>query len=768
MAHTWQFFRAGGVDQVAILSGADIAHLDQLDQKLWVALACPTRGIDFDARTLDLIDTDGDGRIRPPELIAACQWACAQLRDPDELIRGGDTLALDAIDASQSAGAAILAEARRILELRSAEAQAPDAADAPDAALAPVAPPTASAAPVIGLADVLEHSALIAAMRFNGDGVIVPLTSDDERIQQVIQSIMDTQGSVKDLSGAQGVERARAEAFFAAVAALHDWQVRGAGDATLAPLGERTSAALEALNAVREKIDDFFARCRLAAYDARAVEELNPSQERYRDLAAQVLSLHSSAIAELPLAPIEPQRTLPLLGAGVNPAWAQALAEFSAAAFVPLCADAGASLSEAQWLALQARLAPYRDWLASRPASSVETLTLAQIEQIAHSDAQAVVLDLIEQDLAAAPHNAGIVELERLLRYKRDLLRLLGNFVSFKAFYRREGATFEAGTLYLDGRSCDLTIQVGDLARHAALAGMAKACLAYCECRRGADKMTIVAAFTAGDTDFLFVGRNGIFYDRAGHDWDATIVKMIDNPTNVRQAFFSPYKKLIRALEEQVAKRAAASDASVQGSLTTAAGGLVAGGAAGAPAAPAAKAPGKIDVGTVAALGVALGSISAVVVGLFGKFVDLGWWLPVGVLGILLAISCPSMAIAWFKLHERSLGPILDASGWAINGRMKVNVRLGRLISQMAHIPLSAKHTLKDPYADRNPGRYVAAAVAVLLLAWCGWRLGWVDTVLPVRLRYAPVMASLAARIEPKAALATSAASAPAPAASQP
>ena len=30
--------------------------LDQLDQKLWVALACPTRGIEFDTKTLDLIN----------------------------------------------------------------------------------------------------------------------------------------------------------------------------------------------------------------------------------------------------------------------------------------------------------------------------------------------------------------------------------------------------------------------------------------------------------------------------------------------------------------------------------------------------------------------------------------------------------------------------------------------------------------------------------------------------------------------------------------
>ena len=57
------------------------------------------------------------------------------------------------------------------------------------------------------------------------------------------------------------------------------------------------------------------------------------------------------------------------------------------------------------------------------------------------------------------------------------------------------------------------------------------------------------------------VGRNGIFYDRKGRDWDATITKIIDNPISIRQAFWSPYKKVVRMIEEQVAKRAAAADA---------------------------------------------------------------------------------------------------------------------------------------------------------------------------------------------------------------
>jgi hypothetical protein len=261
---------------------------------------------------------------------------------------------------------------------------------------------------------------------------------------------------------------------------------------------------------------------------------------------------------------------------------------------------------------------------------------------------------------------------------------------------------------------------------------LAKTYLAYCECQRGKEKMTIAAAFTAGDVDFLFVGRNGLFYDREGRDWDARIVKVIENPISIGQAFMSPYKKFLRMVEEQVAKRAAAGDVMQQKGLGSLAGQLAtvdkAAPTAAVPGA-AASARGRFDVGTVAALGVALGSISAVMVGLFTKFVDLGWWIPMGVLGIVLSISGPSMLIAWLKLRQRSLGPILDASGWAINGRMRLNVRLGASLSQTAQLPPGTRR-LRDPFAPRSATPWLAVLL-VLALGLAAWRWGLFAAWLP-------------------------------------
>src|SRR2546425_922080 len=96
--HHWKFSRAGGFDQVRLDTGADLLALDQLDQKLWVALACPTTGLEFDAKTLALIDTDKDGRLRAPEIVAAVTWAGACLKNPDDLLKSSASLPLYAIN----------------------------------------------------------------------------------------------------------------------------------------------------------------------------------------------------------------------------------------------------------------------------------------------------------------------------------------------------------------------------------------------------------------------------------------------------------------------------------------------------------------------------------------------------------------------------------------------------------------------------------------------------------------------------------------------
>ncbi|WP_431266169.1 hypothetical protein ACQ859_13285 [Roseateles chitinivorans] len=679
MTHPWRFFRAGGADQARIDSADDLLHLRDLDQKRWVALACPTRGLEFDERTLDLIDLDRDGRIRAPELIAACEWVGARLKDWQPLLRGDARLALASL-ADTDEGRALAEELARTLDLTGHAGQSD-----------------------IGLDEIRERQSHLAAERHNGDGIVPVAAIEDAADRALAQRIGEAMGTVADAGGGPGIDETRIKAFFDQASTLLAWHREGEAEAGCA--GRR--AAAMAVQAVHDKVEDFFARCRLASYDASATATLNATDpEQLKAHAAGLLSLEAGVLKQMPIAPVSPGAALPL-DDRANPAWRGALATLREQA---LRADFGDSLDERDWLALKDAVRACREWLRRQPTGPVAAIGVDVVASLAagqpggHLDeVRARLLTHVEDDRAAAPRHAALNDLEKLLLLQRGLLRLARNFVSFEDFYEGRGAVFQAGTLFVDGRACELTVDVTDPAKHAPVAGLAKAYLAYCECVRLNQKRTIVAVVSAGDVDFLFVGRNGLFYDRDGHDWDARIVKVIENPISVGQAFLSPYKKLVRLVEDQVAKRAAASDSTQQGRMgqwagrvatadqpatAAAAPGLPAGvatapGAAGAATLPGLGAPGRrVDVGTVAAIGVALGSISTVIVGVFGRFVDLGWWIPLAVLGIVLSISGPSMLIAWLKLRQRSLGPILDASGWAINNRMKLSTKLGTALTK--------------------------------------------------------------------------------------
>lgn len=691
-------------------------HLDQLDQKLWLALACPTRGLEFDSRTLDLIDTDKDGRIRAPEIIAAAKWGASMLKNPDDLLKGAAMLPLGAIQDGTPEGSSILASAKQILvNLGKSDAVA------------------------ISVEDTSDTAKIFAQTKFNGDGIIPPDAADDAGLQAILNEVVMCLGAETDRSGKPGVNQAKLDLFFADAMAFASWSEKPQVESSTMPLGPNTPAAAAAVRTVAEKVEDYFARCRLASFDPRATAAVNLAEAEYAAIANKRLSLSGAEFAAFPLARIEPGRPLPLVE-GLNPGWRTNMEAFNGQVVKPLLGEK-ASLTETEWGMILAKFAPFDAWLASKAGATVEKLGFARVKEILEyktanggTPAKTALSDLITKDKSLEPEANAIAAVERLVRYHRDLYRLLNNFVSFRDFYgRREKAVFQAGTLYLDQRSCDLCIKVEDAARHGAMAHLAYTYLAYCDMSRKStgEKMTVACAFTAGDSDNLMVGRNGVFYDRQGRDWDATITKVVEHPISIRQAFWLPYKRLVRWIEEQVAKRAAAADAASTTRLQAAA--ATVDETLTKPAAKAPAPPAKLDLGVIAVIGLALGSISSAVAVALTWLLGGPWLLiPFYILGVMLLISTPSMILAALKLRQRNLGPILDANGWAVNAKAKINIPFGGSLSGMPKLPPGSQRDLIDPFAESHKVRNRVILLAILALILGGlWYFGVVERVMP-------------------------------------
>ncbi len=699
MAHRWHFFRAGGVDQVSLRDGNDVLALKDLDQKLWVALAMPVKGVDLDPDTLGLMDIDGDGRIRVVDVLAAIEWINATFKNPDDILTSHDIVQLSAL-----ADLKVVTAAKHMLkDLGKADATSISVADA------------------TAIAKAFSETVL------NGDAIVIPGSSTVPELTKCIEDGVTCVGGVIDRSGKPGLDQAKADELFAAVDLRVAWLTRGKEPALL-PLGPSTAAAAAAVDGVREKIEDYFTRCKVAAYDTRGANTLSGQDAELIALSTRSLSPGDSELARLPLAKIDPSARLPLR-TGVNPAWAAQLTAFVELAVTPIL-GARDVLTPADFDAIVQKLAAYDSYRREEPKTKVDALTAGWLESLAGPDLRAQLAALIAKDAALSSEFEQITSVTKAVRLQRDFGRLLRNFVNFSDFYTRRDAVFQAGTLYIDARALHLCVPVADVAKHAALAASADAYLIYLDITRTGESRHIAAALTNGDPENIFVGRNGVFYDREGNDWDATVTKVIGNPISIREAFFSPYKKLAKAIEDTVQKRAAAADAEstarAQGIGTA-----VAQADKAAVAAAPAPSPKKIDLGTVAAIGVAIGGVGTLVGALLGTMFGLGMWLPLGIIALVLLISAPAMILAWVKLRRRNLGPILDANGWAINNRARINVAFGAALTELAKLPKGSGRTLSDPYADKHVPWKRWVFLAVVLILGGSWYVGKLDTYLP-------------------------------------
>jgi len=677
--YDWKFSTVGGVTRVCIESGNDILHLDELDRKLWTALSCPLKNLEIDEKTMTMLDTNGDGKIHIEEVVAASKWLTAVINDPDLLLTRSSVLPFTAFNTSNEDGLHLLETAKQILENLGLEKSE------------------------ISVADVSDSIAIFAKTKFNGDGIITENSADDEALKALIKSIIDCLGGMTDRSGDPGIDTDKIEAFYTALADFKAWKEAGDADkANVFPYGDDTAAALAACMAVKDKVDDFFMRCKLASFNTDSASVLDVSSAKIGEISGNNLAASVEEIATYPLAKVNAEHRLPL-GNEVNPAWAGAVAnlknlvidkEFKNAEYI----------TEEQWVSMLAKFAAYNAWMGAKAGAAVEGLGYDAVVKVLEENKKEALLDLVAQDKALEAKSNAIDQVDKLLHYYRDFYTLLTNFVTFSDFYLPEKkAIFQAGTLYIDERACDLCLKVSDMGAHNTMAAYSNMYILYCDCtcKSKPGTMTIAAVVTNGDVGDIVVGKHAVFYDRDGLGWNATVTKIIDNPISIRQAFWSPYRKMAKAVEDMINKRAAEKDAKVMAeanakienaNLPT----------DGTKPVEAPKPPFDIAkfAGIFAAIGLALGFVLSALTGVF-RWLGVHWyhWV-ILFMAIIVIISGPSMIMAWLKLRKRNLAPVLNANGWALNQRILVNTKFGATLTGIAKYPIVKT---KDPFTTKAP-----------------------------------------------------------------
>ena len=688
--YKWEFDNVGGSSRVRINSGEAIAHLAELDPKMWTVLSCPVKGLEIDERSLAYMDIDSDGKIRVNDVVATAEWITGALKDADLVLKGSDNIDIAQLDLENEAGKKLHGAARQILDNLGKEGS------------------------VISLADTSDIAAIFAKTRFNGDGVITEASSDDADEKAAIAAAVASLGGVADRSGAQGVNADMVETFYKTLAEYVAWQEA----AVEAPYGDKTDAAIDAYNALDAKVKDFFMRSKLASFSPDSTAALDVQTSRIEAISADNLTGKTDEIATYPIARVTGKAEIDL-SEPVNPAWA---AQFETLKSVAV-ADKKV-LTEEDWAAIGAQFTAYTAWKGAKAGAAVEALGLDAIKDFIAKDKKAALLELVAQDAALAEEAANIDMVDRFLHIYRDFYKLLRNFVTLNDFYTKDAAVkaiFQSGRLIIDQRECRFCMKVADMAKHNAEAAASGMFLIYCDCttKTSAAKLNIVAAVTVGEIGDLVVGKNALYYDETGEEWDAVITKVIDNPISVGQAFWSPYRRMAKTIENLINKSAADKDAKMIADANA----KINAAPAAVPAAPAdgskpAAAP-PFDIakfaGIFAAIGMAVGMIGTALVSLAKGVLALKWWQLILVfVGIMLLISGPAMIMAWMKLRRRNIAPLLNANGWAVNASSKISIPFGETLTDVAKFP---KMKLKDPYAKEGLAPWAKWVIAILAIA---------------------------------------------------
>lgn len=700
-AHRWKFFRAGNVAQVVLETDDDLRHLAELDQKLWMVLSMPCKGVQLSEKTLRLLDSDGDGSIRPPEILEAVSWICSTLKKPSVIFEEGSDLELENIqDAELQASAAFLLKALKKEDETS-----------------------------ISYEDAHKRSEAFANLRFNGDGIIELDIIKDAHLKEAASKIYAAQKESPAESSEEeipSINRNMIESFSENVKSYFSWLEnleRAFESIQLNQTIEEKNknlevyiATIQAFIAVKDKINDYFLRCQFVEFDRRTESILQGNENELEQISKKLLSQNDEILETFPISLVSKKEILSL-HEGLNPLWKERIKNFVERVYhkIPLSdkkdTDKFETLDKKTWEKICETFNPIVAIYEQKPQTNLSELGSEELKNL--EDALPALLALVKKDEDYAKERCLVDSLAKLLRYRRDLGIVLKNFISLEHFYTNANAVFQAGSLYIDGRTCHLCIDIVDDEKHASLAALSGAYLVYCDIfRLDQAPKKIVAMLSAGDNENMIVGRNAIFYDRNGLDWQAKVRRIISAPISVGQAFWQPYKKLYRSIEDQIIKRTQTSEDAIFAKINQGEN-LLQNNTV--QTKENTKTPKKLDLGAIALIGTAIGGISALVSAFFQSLFGLGLWLPLGIAAIILLISGPSMILASMKLRKRNLGPILDANNWAINSMARINIPFGSSLTELSSLAPGSLVGSKDPFKGKSPKPKIILGLVIVI-----------------------------------------------------
>ncbi|MFC1497853.1 hypothetical protein ACFLS1_05165 [Verrucomicrobiota bacterium] len=671
------FRRFGRSYHLNIQTAKNLEQILILDEALWVATGAPLKSLNCDQTFLKMVDSDSNGRIMCFETKEAILWLLDNLQDRDGITAHSKTLSIKAINVKTDDGKRVALTTKKILS----QLGVPESEE-------------------ITLDQIRKIKDRAETASGGEAGVVLPQSADSANVKQFIDDIIDTVGGLPHPNGGIGINKEKLDEFLELSKAYLAWQAKSVlpdnqTRSDIMPLGKSTHEAFKIYTDLKEKFDQYFTQCALISLDPRAAKYVGTGEEEFQTENLNNPSTIEELMKQAPLSPPRSDRSF-FCGRTTNPVYSDQLDLFMKQVANPIFKRTPKTLTDQDWETIKETFSAYNSWLTEKTGAPVEKLGTKKLETYTQKKLVHTIQGLIEESHRKALAFDNIRLVEKLILYQANMLSFVNNFVSFPYLYDpAQRAMFEMGTLILDGRHFNFSVQTDNRQNHSSVAKTSNIFIIYAEISPGETnekdsvaakaKYEVAIPVTSGGKGNLCVGKHGVFHDVNGNEYDARIIQMIENPISLREALVSPFQRLGKLLSGKIE----AMTASAEKKLDTAASGAMKEMPTRAPSSQTApQSKGLLAGGLLMGGGVAIAALGSAFAYIGKTLAGVGpIKIILGILIAVLAVAVPVAIMALLKLRSRDLSALLEGCGWAINARMRLTFRQARMFTQQPMYP---------------------------------------------------------------------------------
>lgn len=708
-----KFIRQGKAYQLVIRNGNDLEDALQLDEALWVAMSAPNSAYTCDPKFIRLVDNDNSGNITTSEIKDAIRWLLEVYPHKDKITEDFcGCLDITQINTGNAVGQAVEHSAKYILDDLGCPRH-----------------------DVIDLATVRKFMEIHTSRPLNGDGVMTVKTATETRdaakaglVASLIEDAVAATGGTQDVDGTRGVTLEQYGSFLKAAAEYLSWVDEGAIPAgqsatAIMAFGASTGDLESLLGRHSELVDDFFRLCQMQFFDVRLDGKILQSDGAPAPLDPASWPGVTEHLKALPIVQPNKDGALPLFdGQQINPLYRGWWKEVTSRIIIPVLGNDVRALTAEGWARVNDRFAPFRKYAAGIRGAICRAIPEERLRRyVAEPSLPELGADLAARDAAVAEILKGATSVEQLLLYLGNLVKLCNNFISFPDLYKRDQkgipTLFERGRLVIDSRWFNLALPVDNLAAHSAMAANSSLFIVYFEVDTKPSPTTLAAPVTIGDKGNLTAGKRGIYFDLSGAQYNARIVKVIENPVCVREALIAPFSKIGKIIENKISTLSDASEKALEGGFSKAINDPKALAAEQARKAEAANAKPGDKGGMLMGLGVAFAALSSALAFICKTLSSMSvWGIIISLVCVMAVLLLPISLLAIIKLQRQDLSSLLEGNGWAINARLRLTRKQRRNFSRNGRYPAGAEGTPRCRII-----RIICVAAAAILLLLGGW-----------------------------------------------